>query len=803
MAAKSCTCRSTRVAKNRPRAFAPPNRHASRVELEARYQALVENQSRLESNLSRYAELFDASPVGYLTLSRTGIIKEINLMGACLLGLDRAATVDRPLVSFVLEIDRQKFSRFLSHLRRLPGRCNIFLQFKIRAPEPLFVNLIAIAATPDYFQCALVDISVQQQAITDLQASEQRFRRLASHAPVGIFLCGRQGDIRYVNRMWCEITGLAVEQAHGRNWLMGVHPEDRTRFENWNEAAQQGEATGAEFRFMRPDGDMVWIQGNAVRLQLEDNSPGCIGTILDITERKFAQEAVQRLAAIVEFSHDAIIGKDINGIITSWNRGAEEVFGYTAKETIGKPVTLLIPPERWSEESSMLNRLRNGESIDHYETVRRHKSGRLLEISLTISPIKDAGGKIIGASKIARDITEEKRIHRELNRVHAEVLAASRAKDDFLATLSHELRTPLNPVLLLSSEAAANHELPPRIRTDFDIIRKNIELEARLIDDMLDVTRISSGKLELRLAPVKLHEILRHALATVQSEIRQKNITLTLKLKAKKQTITGDAVRLQQVFWNLLKNATKFTPGNGKIRVETKSVDSRIVVRIEDNGIGILPGEIERLFQAFSQGMHPGYGGLGLGLAICKKLVELHRGSIQATSPGRGGGATFTIDLPVLGNGKESSTQPGAAAPGQLNSPSRKAANAIRILLVEDHEPTRLALTQLLLRRGYQVEGAATLVDARAFASEHTFDLVISDIGLPDGSGYDLMREMRQSRAIPGIALTGYGMEDDVAKTRAAGFLAHLTKPVGIQALDQALGRALAAAGSSMASHAN
>jgi PAS domain S-box-containing protein len=799
MVAKVSKSRPARTTKKK-RPLHSHARQNPRATLEARHKNLLENQSKLEISHARYAELFDAAPVGYVTLSRTGVIEEINLMGAQLLGSPRSRVVTSPLVIFIAESSRREFLRFLSHMRRRPGRDNVELELKTKTHGPVFVDLIAIPSIvqddrPDRFQCALIDVSDRRQAVSDLRESEEKFRRLASHAPVGIFLCDKNGDSHYVNRMWCEITGLAVEQAQGQGWLKGVHPDDRDRVAlAWNDIVQRGGSSSTEFRFVRPNGEIIWVQGSAVPLmKTEKGFIGYIGTIADITERKFSGDAVQRLAAIVEFSHDAIIGKDINGIITSWNRGAQEVFGYAAAETIGKSVTLLIPPDRRSEEGEILARLRRDECIDHYETLRRHKSGRLLEISLTISPIKDAAGTIIGASKIARDITEQKRIQRELNRVHNEVLTASRAKDDFLATLSHELRTPLNPVLLLASEAAANHELPPRIRTDFDTIRKNIELEARLIDDMLDITRISRGKLDLHLKPIEIHAVLRDAISTVQSELDQKNIRLTLKFNAKKQAVSGDAVRLQQVFWNVLKNAAKFTPQNGKIFVETKTVNSGVMIQVTDTGIGMTPEEISRIFEAFSQGTHTGFGGLGLGLAITRKLIELHKGSIRASSPGKGLGAAFIIELPVMQKaGKISPAPPVPSGRAPSPSPSKKAGSS-RVLLVEDHEPTRLALAQLLLRRGYKVESAASLAEARALAKGQEFNLLVSDIGLPDGNGCDLMREISKFQNLPGIALTGYGMEEDVARTYAAGFIAHLTKPVRVESLDEALSLAFAA----------
>lgn len=254
------------------------------------------------------------------------------------------------------------------------------------------------------------------------------------------------------------------------------------------------------------------------RVTLPDGQHGVVCYFSDITELNRAARASQQLAAIVESSADAIISKDINGLITSWNHGAEQLFGYRAEEVIGRPITILMPPDPLKEEPNILERIRRGERIEHYETIRQRKDGKTIEISLTVSPMKDADGSVIGASKIARDITEQKQAERELERAHNEAVAASRAKDDFLAALSHELRTPLNPVLLLASDAANNSELPAETRADFEVIRRNVELEARLIDDLLDLTRITRGKLSLEKRPLDVRAILRDTIAIVQAE---------------------------------------------------------------------------------------------------------------------------------------------------------------------------------------------------------------------------------------------------------------------------------------------
>jgi signal transduction histidine kinase len=377
----------------------------------------------------------------------------------------------------------------------------------------------------------------------------------------------------------------------------------------------------------------------------------------------------------------------------------------------------------------------------------------------------------------------------------AEATAASRAKDDFLAALSHELRTPLNPVLLLATEAAANPNLPPNLRADFETIVNNVSLEARLIDDMLDLTRIAHGKLALNLRPFDVHAGLQHSVSLARAEIDQKKIRLTLNLVAERHHVLGDEVRLKQVFWNVIKNAAKFTPAAGQITVETKTLTDadELSISISDTGIGMTRAELGRIFQAFSQGDHAQeegphrFGGIGLGLAISQMMVTRHRGSIRASSDGRNMGTTFLIMLPLV-------REPGGADSPASDRPARPAEvgpgpaeGTRRILLVEDHQPSARTLAHLLTRRKYRVVAANCIAEARAAADLEDFDILISDIGLPDGSGYDLMEELCNRRPLVGIALSGYGMEADISRSQAVGFATHLIKPVDVEALDRAL----------------
>jgi signal transduction histidine kinase len=377
----------------------------------------------------------------------------------------------------------------------------------------------------------------------------------------------------------------------------------------------------------------------------------------------------------------------------------------------------------------------------------------------------------------------------------AQARAASRAKDDFLAALSHELRTPLNPVLLVASEGATDPGLSSEVRADFELIAKNISLEARLIDDMLDLTRIVHGKLILDLRPFDVHVGLRHAITLATQEIDEKQIHLAMNLGANRSCVIADEVRLEQAFWNVINNAAKFTPSGGRINVETSVADGggEIEIRISDTGIGMTQDELSRIFEAFSQGDHvlqPGarkFGGLGLGLAISKSMIKMQGGSIAATSEGRNLGTTFAIRLPLVG-----AHAAGAPGPERPAAPAETAGKGPRdrprrVLLVEDHAPTSDALTRLLRRRSYEVKSAASIADARAAASLGQFDILMSDLGLPDGDACELMSELGERSGVIGIAMSGYGMEEDVKRTKAAGFISHLTKPVSVEALDQVL----------------
>ncbi len=643
----------------------------------------------------------------------------------------------------------------------------------------------------------------------------------------------------------------------------------------------------------------------------------------DLIEQSLDPEELRgRLAAIVASSDDAIISKTLDGVIVTWNEGATRIFGYTAAEAIGKPITLVIPPDRLDEEPKILERLRRGERVDHIQTIRVRKDGQPVDISLTVSPILNAAGEIIGASKIARDITAQKRADDALRvsnerfrqmansapvliwiadsaksrlwfnkawleftgraledevgfgwtqNVHEDDLAkclqaygegfdarkpfrseyrvrredgdarwiteqatplfegpagafsgfigscvditelkklqaereetlttersareeaerVGRLKDEFLATVSHELRTPLNAILGWSTLLRRLQPGSQDYGRGLETIERNARVQAQIIGDLLDMSRIISGKVQIDVQPIDLGEVINAAIDSVKPSIEARKLRLRVTLDARAGRLRGDPGRLQQVIWNLLTNAVKFTPPGGHIDVMLERVNSHVEVSVEDSGIGIKPEFLAFVFDRFSQADSSStrrHGGLGLGLAIVKHLVELHGGTVRVKSPGEGQGATFIVALPISvirseDFGREERPTFSDVDVTSIELPSLA---GVRAVVVDDEADARILICRLIEESGGQCQVAASGAEALGLIALGDVNILISDIGMPDFDGYQLIRKIRsmhdsESRNIPAIALTAYARADDRQRALLAGYQMHVAKPV-------------------------
>jgi len=807
---------------------------------------------------------------------------------------------------------------------------------------------------------------------------EKHFQQLIDLLPAAVYICeAATGIITFFNAKAAEIWGrspapgetdqhfcnsLRLYRADGSTL---PYPETPTAL-----AFARGQAVqGQEMTVERADGSRVPTISNVDLLRDEQGRVvSAVHVFYDATSSRQADDARARLAAIVQSSDDAIISKDLNGIISSWNQGAERLFGYTPEEAIGQPVTMLMPPERHDEEPGILARVRRGERIDHYETVRRHKGGSLMDISLTVSPVLDSRGRIVGASKIARDITGQKQaaaraaldqeamarlyeigkrcvrpgdhfienLHEMLNaalwitgadkgyvqiagdvagtltvacqrgfdskslealsaigpghrsasdaqasaermvvedvatspvfagpqareallaagvralqstpligstgevlgmlsthfrRPHLmverqerllDVLArqaadyierkrndalrdhllhtaeaaradaenANRAKDEFLAMLGHELRNPL--AAIRNAIAAAAIDASSRDRA-LSIAQRQTDQLGRIVDDLLDVARITRGRVPLRRKKVALANIVQRAVDGARGLMDERGHTLRLTLPSQPIYLDADPARIEQAIANILGNAAKYTEPGGQIAVSVAREDARAVIRVRDNGTGISPDMLARVFDLFQQGqrtLERSQGGLGIGLTLVRRIAELHGGTAEAHSEGLGRGSEFVLKLPALVDGTE---------PLVVQSPEtargRRDVRPARVLVVEDNPDAAESLVMILEMLGHHVRVAHDGQSAIAQAKANPPDVMLVDIGLPGMDGYEVARRIRHDaslRELILVALTGYGRPEDKARAMMAGFDYHLVKPVDLGALGELVGR--------------
>jgi PAS domain S-box-containing protein len=616
-----------------------------------------------------------------------------------------------------------------------------------------------------------------------IEASQRWFTAVLNSIGDAVIATDAQGRVIFLNPVARTLTGWDSQEAAGKP-LTEI-------FRIINEATRES-VENPVTRVLREDiivglaNHTVLIGRNGTERPIDDSgapikeqggaTTGVVLVFRDVSERQQAEAVRARLAAIVESSDDAIIGKDLDGVIISWNAGAERLFGYTTAEAVGRPITLLVPPDRRSEESEILARLRRGERVEHFESARIAKDGRMIDVSVTISPIGESSGRIVGASKIARDITERKRLEQRLKHQLDELAAAARHKDEFLAMLAHELRNPLaaiNSAVHVTTLTAAREQLD----WCMDVINRQVKHLSRLIDDLLDVSRITRGKIQLRKEPLDMSPILRGAIELARPLIEERQHKLSVAIAPGSLPTEGDPVRLEQIITNLLTNAAKYTENGGQVWLSAERDEEAIVIKVRDAGIGIAPEQISRLFELFAQGdrsLARSEGGLGIGLTLARSLAEMHGGHLTAASAGPGRGSEFTVWLPAISLLPASSTQ--AKAGGKPAVP-----RGLRVLVIDDNVDLARGLGRLLQLRNHEVwtayDGASGLEAARV----HRPEVVLLDIGLPGMDGYQVAERLRDEdfgKALRLIAVTGYGQEEDRRRALCAGFDDFVTKPV-------------------------
>jgi two-component system CheB/CheR fusion protein len=642
----------------------------------AELETLREAQIEIEHSQQLYAELFDSAPVGYFNLTAEGGIQNANLAACALLGRERTRIVGKPFYIFVASSDMQKFT---DHLRRCGaaevGETASELRLYARGTEPRYVELLSrrsslFGTTETIYRTVVRDITDRRQAEDALRESEERTRVLSANLPGGAaFVLDRSLRCLLAGGEALESLSVDPQDLVGRR-MEDAKPELAEVYTPFFRQLLEGEPSYREHMIK---GRTFLSRGVPLR-DAASTVYAALAVSYDITERKHAEHALQKseetLRLMMESAREyAIFTTDLEMRVTTWNSGAERLLGFTEGEIVGSSADVIFTPEDRAANRPELEREQAlGESKASDQRWHLRKNGTRFWSNGFLMPMHDANGNWVGFVKILRDETETRQAQealersrqqlvdalKEKDRAWKEAETASKAKDHFVAVLSHELRTPLTPVLLVAQMLSRRSDLPADVQQALEMIANNLQIEARCIDDLLDMTRLARGKLEIAREEVDVHEVVRQAVDVSRGDIEAKSQKLIISLRAKQHRVIGDRTRLQQVFWNLLKNASKFTPKGGQIRIQSRNKANRIVAIFSDNGIGMDPQTLPLIFNSFTQGSKEvtrEFGGLGLGLAISQATVDAHQGSLRAQSRGPDKGATFIVELPLRSGG--------------------------------------------------------------------------------------------------------------------------------------------------------
>lgn len=586
-----------------------------------------------------------------------------------------------------------------------------------------------------------------------------------------------------------RIFGYTAEEAQGKNISFIVLAEELYKEDEIKNLIKQNKRS-EHFETLRRSKNGRLINISTTISPIKDKVGKIVGysqIARDITNVRKAERASAYLAAIIESSDDAIISKDLSGYITSWNKSAERIFGYTAEEVIGRHITIIIPTERLSEEDNILKTLKSGKRVDHFETVRRHKDGHLVNVSLTVSPIRDSSNKIVGASKVSRNISDKLRAEKELNET-------IKKKDEFIANMSHELRTPMNAVIGVANILKRMDEIPEKAKKYIDTLKNSADNMIDLINDLLDFAKIESNTLEIENIEFNLIEAIKKIINLSEIRAQEKKINLYINYSPDlSQNYIGDPLRVSQILTNLITNSIKFT-NEGFIQLDVftegseEEETSHVTFKISDTGIGIEKSKLELVFEKFTQAdssITRKYGGSGLGLAIVKSYVEKMRGSIKVESE-EGVGTTFFVTLPLKKAGDINFSEE-----DKINNSSHRLRNKKNILLVEDYEPNIIVAGALLEDAGYNYDIARNGYEAIRKFSQNRYDVILMDIQMHELDGLEAtfrIRKMEIEKKLgytPIVAITAHVKDQDKTKCYNAGMDDFIPKPFDPQILQQ------------------
>jgi len=648
--------------------------------------------------------------------------------------------------------------------------------------------------------------------------SEERFRLLVeSVRDYAIFMLSPEGRVVTWNAGAERFKGYRAHEIIGEHFSRFYPAEALARGLPAHElevAAADGSFEDEGWR-VRKDGSQFWANVVITAMRTPDGRLiGFAKVTRDLTQRRGHEEALrrseERFRLLVEGVADyAIFMLDANGMVATWNVGAERIKGYTAAQIVGKHFSVFYPDEArasgWPDHE-LLVATEKGSFVDEGWRVRR--DGSMFWANVTITALRDDDGRLIGFAKLTRDLTERRQAEaaEAAGRQRDELLQAERGarmeaqratrmKDEFLATLSHELRTPLSAILGWTQvlRRAGSSGKPVDLERAVDVIERNARAQVKLIDDLLDLSRIMAGKIRLDAQPIPLLDVVQAAVDSARPAAEAKNLRLAARLDPAASTVLGDSGRLQQVVWNLLTNAIKFTPDGGQVQIDVQRVGSRVELTVSDTGIGIPANFLPQVFDRFSQNDSSttrAFGGLGLGLAICRQLVELHGGTIRAASAGEGQGASFVVDLPMAHvqlEAEAAQCEPPAAQPAPADAQALPRLGGVHAFILDDEADARELLRRVFEDQGAQVTVFASAHDALAALQQSRPAVIVSDIGMPAMDGYQFMRSLRAGETrndrIPALALTAFARADDRKKSLLAGYQAHLAKPFDVTEL--------------------